>query len=61
LGNSLNHLSLYISGNNLVTFTGYDGYDPEIGNRFAATGTQGIDYGQYPRPLTILVGVEIGL
>ena len=53
-------MSFYVSGNNLLTFTNYEGYDPEIGNRFNSTGTQGIDYGQYPRPLTILMGVEIG-
>ncbi len=60
LGNALNHMNWYISGNNLLTITEYEGYDPEIGNRFTTTGTQGIDYGQYPRPLTILMGVEIG-
>ncbi|WP_198439705.1 SusC/RagA family TonB-linked outer membrane protein [Pareuzebyella sediminis] len=60
LGSAINNMSWYVSGNNLLTFTKYEGYDPEIGNRFDATGTQGIDYGQYPRPLTILMGVEIG-
>lgn len=60
LGNSLSRLSMYVSGNNLVTFTQYEGYDPEIGARNNALGTQGIDFGQYPRPLTLLVGLEIG-
>lgn len=59
LSGGLNKMSFYISGSNLLTFTKYEGYDPEIGNRFGTTGTQGIDYGQYPRPLTILMGVEI--
>ena len=60
LGGGLSNMSFYVSGSNLLTFTKYEGYDPEIGNRFNTTGTQGIDYGQYPRPLTLLMGVEIG-
>jgi len=60
LGSALNNFSFFVSGNNLLTFTKYEGYDPEIGSRFSNVLTQGIDYGQYPRPLTILMGVEIG-
>ena len=49
---SINRLRVYISGNNLLTFTKYTGYDPEVGNR-------GVDYGNYPQSRTLLVGVNI--
>ncbi|MFQ5674411.1 MAG: hypothetical protein ACE5G1_00820 [bacterium] len=32
LGGILNKLTIGISGRNLFTFTGYDGFDPEVGN-----------------------------
>lgn len=56
----LENVNFFVSGNNLVTFTGYDGYDPEIGARNNNLNIQGIDFGQYPRPRTFLMGVEIG-
>lgn len=49
---------LYLTSQNLFTFTGYSGMDPEIGYASAGWG-QGIDYGQVPRPRTFLVGVNI--
>jgi len=48
----INRLRIYVSGNNLLTFTKYTGYDPEIGG--------GIDYGNYPQARTMLVGVNLG-
>ncbi|MEN1786200.1 MAG: TonB-dependent receptor, partial [Bacteroidota bacterium] len=54
MGGYISNLKLYVSGNNLVTFTNYSGYDPEIGARNNGLLTQGIDYGQYPRPMTLL-------
>ena len=56
----LKKLDVYVSGQNLLTFTGYTGYDPEIGSRFNNVNTNGIDYGQFPRPRTILFGVNVG-
>lgn len=49
---------LYFQAQNLLTFTKYDGMDPEIGY-----GTQawvsGVDLGYYPRPRTFLFGVNL--
>lgn len=49
---------LYFQAQNLLTFTKYDGMDPEIGY-----GTQswvsGVDLGYYPRPRTFLIGVNL--
>ncbi len=58
--NTIRNFGIYISGNNLVTFTDYSGYDPEIGSRLNALNTVGVDYGQFPRPRTILLGVQLG-
>ncbi len=51
---------LYFQVQNLFTITGYDGMDPEIG--FGSSNNSwvsGIDYGYYPRPRTVLVGVNL--
>lgn len=64
--NSISRLRVYLSATNLLTWTKYkSGYDPEIGafNGNGAGGSfqNGIDYGQYPQPRTITVGVQLGL
>lgn len=49
---------LYVQCQNLATFTKYDGMDPEIG--YGIDGwVSGIDLGYYPRPRTILFGVNL--
>lgn len=53
-------LRIYASFQNLLTLTNYSGYDPEIGYRTANSLIQGIDYGQYPQPRTIMGGIQIG-
>ena len=53
-------LRLYVQAQNLMTFTGYTGLDPEVGN--AAGGdswASGIDLGLYPPSRTYLVGASI--
>ena len=44
-------LRLFVSGQNLLTITGYKGYDPEVAS--------GIDAGAYPTARTYTVGVNI--
>lgn len=46
-------LRVYVSGNNLVTFTKYSGFDPEIGG-----GSYGVDRGIYPQARFFLVGIN---
>lgn len=49
---------LYVQVQNAFTFTKYDGMDPEIG--YGNSGwVSGIDYGYYPRPRTVLFGVNL--
>lgn len=51
-------LSVYVTGQNLLTFTKYSGFDPEV-NAFGRSATEvGIDYGTYPQARTLTVGVN---
>lgn len=52
-------LRLFITGQNLITFTKYDGMDPEVGYGDGVSWTSGIDIGYYPAPKTYLAGVSI--
>jgi len=53
-------LRFYIQAQNLFTFTGYTGLDPEVGNSAGGNGwASGIDLGLYPTPRTFLVGASI--
>lgn len=60
--NSLNldRLRLYVTGVNLLTFTGYDGWDPEVNTDFTA-GNIGLgnDFYAAPQARTITLGVNI--
>ena len=61
---SLQRLRIYISGDNLLTFTGYDGFDPEMasGDANSSAGgytTVGVDRGIYPQARTISLGANI--
>jgi TonB-dependent starch-binding outer membrane protein SusC len=50
---------LYVSGQNLLTFTDYTGYDPEVGNRTGNSLTNGIDWAIYPQPKAVQVGIQV--
>jgi TonB-linked SusC/RagA family outer membrane protein len=52
-------LTLYVTGQNLLTFTNYSGFDPEV-NAFGNSATElGIDYGTYPQARTMIVGLNV--
>ncbi|GAB3637242.1 TonB-dependent receptor [Hymenobacter arcticus] len=55
---ALQNLRLYVTAQNLVTWTNYLGYDPEVSaNPFSSTAA-GIDYGVYPQARTYTVGLN---
>ena len=56
---SLSSARIFISGENLLTFTSYSGYDPEVSVRNSAL-TPGFDYSAYPRAYNFSVGLNIG-
>lgn len=47
----ISSLRIYVSAQNLLTFTSYSGYDPEVGG--------GVDYGNYPQSRTYMLGVNL--
>jgi TonB-linked SusC/RagA family outer membrane protein len=49
----IQRVRVYVSGANLVTFTKYTGYDPEIGG-----SSYGIDRGVYPQARSLMVGAD---
>lgn len=55
----LKQLRVYVSANNLVTWTKYTGYDPDVSKNEQATLTQGVDYGAYPNAKSFLAGINI--
>ncbi len=50
---------VYVSAQNVYTFTNYSGYDPEIGSYNKSVLSQNVDNGHYPNPRTITVGANI--
>jgi TonB-linked SusC/RagA family outer membrane protein len=60
----LRNARVYVTGKNLLTFTGYDGLDPEV-NSFGQSGAgnvvQGNDFFTQPIPRFIQAGIEVGL
>lgn len=50
---------LYVSAQNLFTFTSYSGFDPEVGSTNPLRA--GIDDGVYPMPRTITFGLNLAL
>ncbi len=54
-------LKVYVTGQNLLTFTDYPGYDPEVSFRGATNLELGEDFGGYPQARTFMVGVKMNI
>ena len=55
----LTNLRLTLNATNLLTITGYDGYDPEIGASTTSSNVFGLDNGRYPSPTSCTFGVSV--
>lgn len=55
---SVSSLRVYVSGQNLYTWTNYSGLDPEV-STYNSVLTGGFDYSAYPRPRTIAFGANL--
>lgn len=56
---AIKQFSVYVTGNNLLTFTGYSGFDPEV-NAYQNSATEiGIDYGTYPQSIGCIFGLNV--
>lgn len=60
----INKCRIYVSAQNILTFTSYEGYDPEVNYRSETTADSnrnlGLDYGSYPNAKSYTVGLNIG-
>lgn len=58
----LSKLRIYASAQNLLTITGYKGWDPEVNADYQSTNiNQGVDFYSAPQPRVISLGLNIGL
>jgi hypothetical protein len=55
----LESLRVYANIQNLLTITGYDGYDPEIGASTQSANVMGLDNARYPSPTTYSFGLNV--
>ena len=54
----IQNMRIYISGQNLLTFTHYSGYDPEV-NLFNSIIQPGVDLGAYPHSKIFTLGLKV--
>lgn len=59
LGGSIKRTRFYITGQNLLTFTGYSGLDPEVTATATTNLTRGIEFYTIPQARTIIGGFDI--
>ncbi|WP_223241279.1 TonB-dependent receptor [Flammeovirga sp. EKP202] len=59
--NNVSNLRIYATGQNLLTITNYSGFDPEVNTDKSSDGnlSYGIDYANYPRARTYILGVNV--
>ncbi len=55
----IENLRVYANIQNLLTITGYDGYDPEIGVSTSSANVMGLDNGRYPSPTVYSFGLNV--
>jgi TonB-linked SusC/RagA family outer membrane protein len=58
---TLRNMRIYVTGQNLLTFTGYSGWDPEVNTDFIDGNIAlGTDFYAAPQPRSITFGVNVG-
>ena len=58
----LDRMRIYVQAQNLLTFTKYKGWDPEVSTDFLNDNiTSGCDFYSAPQPRSIVFGISIGL
>ncbi|MCE6988106.1 TonB-dependent receptor [Dyadobacter sp. CY323] len=58
----MRNAQIYVSGQNLITFTKYSWYDPEVNSYGSGNSVvQGVDHYVYPVAKTVTVGLRVGL
>lgn len=55
----MNNARVYFTGENLLTFTNYKGYDPEVNAYGASNTVMGVDFGTYPQTRNLIFGLNV--
>jgi len=55
----INRIQPYFTAQNLLTFTDYSGFDPEVNQWGGDARIQGIDWGTYPQVKTFIFGLNV--
>jgi TonB-dependent starch-binding outer membrane protein SusC len=55
----MTNLRLFVTSQNLYTFTNYSGYDPEVGAYNNSIRLMNVDAGHYPNPRTFMGGLSV--
>lgn len=56
---SMSAAKIYVTAENLYTFTDYSGYDPEVSAFGGSNLVQSVDFGSYPQARSIIFGLNI--
>lgn len=56
---AIRNLSVYVTGQNLLTLTKYTGFDPEVNSFGSSAVSMGVDYGTYPQSRSIVFGLNV--
>ena len=54
----MQRLRVYVTGQDLFTWTNYTGFDPEVSTSGSGL-TSGVDFGAYPRSKTFIGGISV--
>jgi len=56
----LREARLYVTGNNLHTWSSYSGFNPDVSSMGVSNINRGVDVGAYPLARTFTVGINVG-
>jgi TonB-linked SusC/RagA family outer membrane protein len=56
----LREARVYVTGNNLKTWTEYSGFNPDVSSMGVGNVNRGVDVGAYPLARTFTIGVNVG-
>lgn len=56
---NLQQVKIYATAENLLTFTNYSGFDPEVNTYGGDNVLKGVDYGTYPQTRSIILGLNV--
>jgi TonB-linked SusC/RagA family outer membrane protein len=51
---------VYVTGNNLYTWTDYSGFNPDVSSMGVGNVNRGVDVGAYPLARTFTIGINVG-